>query len=617
MSVITENQLKKSVSQAIKQVLVDSKYTDEPITFGQAVVTHHFLTQVQQQELKQQQIQQQHMINPYLPLHQQSSQQVQNHHNEPILQSQHINMLNQSISSHINDNKVHHSQVVQFDLLQQQQPEFKAHFGRKKIKFEEEAKNIKDVFQWDDGQTESFRKTKMQELQRSPSRWKTENRDTYRYFVDSPKKKDPNDNSNKVEGGRIAQQNQNQIGGTGGVHPNQQYNQSSQGRLADEYGHYNIEDDDNKNHTKSVRIVNQGDGENGDPNLSSKNDKNKKQKNPKRSASAQKSKQKNMDGRIANLNSTTRWLPDSAFTTYFGKPAFHLYGKGNTNPAVGGNVYGQYMLTHNVNPESGEHLPKYQQTYDTALNKGLSKNNGVRVPNLPRKVRDDIRLTPNQIEEQKHRNPIMPKDRGSKELQRAKSIKIAKPDLQKTKYFNSNHTTQENSMEQGIHQQQIQGKTINNQPKSILGQIKPQDQIQIDQIYDQDRFDGKQLLGLQEVSNQQRIDLQANNPDLMIQEGQDIGDADYQAQNANNNQLLIVQNQSQNSAIQGNQYIPMCIIPTNTAAQKNELNPRNYQQLPSCWTQRIRPAGKLTYKSESLYDVVVSKPFTNPHQDTI
>jgi hypothetical protein len=47
-----------------------------------------------------------------------------------------------------------------------------------------------------------------------------------------------------------------------------------------------------------------------------------------------------MDKRIAELNSTTRWLPDSAFTTYFGKPAFHLYGKGNVNPTVGGNIYG-------------------------------------------------------------------------------------------------------------------------------------------------------------------------------------------------------------------------------------------------------------------------------------
>ena len=79
-----------------------------------------------------------------------------------------------------------------------------------------------------------------------------------------------------------------------------------------------------------------------------------------------------MNKRVAQLNSTTRWLPDSAFTTYFGKPAFHLYGKGNINPAVGGNIYGQYLLTHNVNPESGEHLPQYQQVYDNALKKGIT-----------------------------------------------------------------------------------------------------------------------------------------------------------------------------------------------------------------------------------------------------
>ena len=66
-----------------------------------------------------------------------------------------------------------------------------------------------------------------------------------------------------------------------------------------------------------------------------------------------------MKNRLDHFNQTTRWLADSAFTTYFGKPAFHCYGKGNTNPAVGGNVYGHYMLTHNVNPESGVHLPQY------------------------------------------------------------------------------------------------------------------------------------------------------------------------------------------------------------------------------------------------------------------
>lgn len=67
-----------------------------------------------------------------------------------------------------------------------------------------------------------------------------------------------------------------------------------------------------------------------------------------------------MKKRIDHLNATTRWLPDSAFTTYFGKPAFHLYGKGNTNPIIGGEIYGHYMLTHNINPECGEHLPMYK-----------------------------------------------------------------------------------------------------------------------------------------------------------------------------------------------------------------------------------------------------------------
>lgn len=66
---------------------------------------------------------------------------------------------------------------------------------------------------------------------------------------------------------------------------------------------------------------------------------------------------KNREKRIQKLNETTRWLPDSAFTTFFGKPAFHAYGKGNTNPTYGGPVYGTYMLSHNINAESGNNNP--------------------------------------------------------------------------------------------------------------------------------------------------------------------------------------------------------------------------------------------------------------------
>lgn len=99
-----------------------------------------------------------------------------------------------------------------------------------------------------------------------------------------------------------------------------------------------------------------------------------------------------MDKRLKELNSTTRWLPDSAFTTYFGKPAFHAYGKGNVQKGtVGGTIYGHYLLTHNINPESGGHPTQYQQVYDNALRTGMSK--GARKPHLPRKINDANRLS--------------------------------------------------------------------------------------------------------------------------------------------------------------------------------------------------------------------------------
>ncbi len=31
------------MAQAVKQAMIDTKYTDEVVSFGQAVVTHHFM----------------------------------------------------------------------------------------------------------------------------------------------------------------------------------------------------------------------------------------------------------------------------------------------------------------------------------------------------------------------------------------------------------------------------------------------------------------------------------------------------------------------------------------------------------------------------------------------
>ena len=52
--------------------------------------------------------------------------------------------------------------------------------------------------------------------------------------------------------------------------------------------------------------------------------------------------------RTQQLRNRGRLLPDSAMTTYFGKPAFHAYGNSNIKPVCGGLVYGDFLKTHNI-----------------------------------------------------------------------------------------------------------------------------------------------------------------------------------------------------------------------------------------------------------------------------
>jgi hypothetical protein len=97
--------------------------------------------------------------------------------------------------------------------------------------------------------------------------------------------------------------------------------------------------------------------------------------------------------RLKKFYNTTRWLPNSAFTTYFGKPAFENYGYGNTNPVYGGLFYGNYMLSHNLNPMDGTNIPDTKQVYSSAMLKAIRRNE-IRQPSPPRKVPDEIRNTP-------------------------------------------------------------------------------------------------------------------------------------------------------------------------------------------------------------------------------
>ena len=94
--------------------------------------------------------------------------------------------------------------------------------------------------------------------------------------------------------------------------------------------------------------------------------------------------------RLKKLYNTTRWLPNSAFTTYFGKPAFENYGYGNRL------FYGNYMLSHNMNPIDGYNHPPEKQVYSNAMMKSCQRK-GVRKPSPPRKVPDEIRNTPEEL----------------------------------------------------------------------------------------------------------------------------------------------------------------------------------------------------------------------------
>lgn len=74
-----------------------------------------------------------------------------------------------------------------------------------------------------------------------------------------------------------------------------------------------------------------------------------------------------LEAKLKDLKLCSRWLPDSSLTTYFGKPAFHAYGNGNTRPASGGTIYGSYLKTHNINPHSGGNRPEHSQIHGRAL----------------------------------------------------------------------------------------------------------------------------------------------------------------------------------------------------------------------------------------------------------
>jgi hypothetical protein len=150
---------------------------------------------------------------------------------------------------------------------------------------------------------------------------------------------------------------------------------------------------------------------------------------------------KSQINRLKKFYNTTRWLPNGAFTTYFGKPAFENYGYGNVNPVYGGLFYGNYMLSHNMNPIDGANHPPEKQVYSSAMMKSLQRK-GIRKPSPPRKVPEEIRNTPEELEEIRTRCQIfqLPNPLPGRE--------IVPPNLLKARYFRSGKNSPAESEEE-------------------------------------------------------------------------------------------------------------------------------------------------------------------------
>ena len=365
--------------------------------------------------------------------------------------------------------------------------------------------------------------------------------------------------------------------------------------------------------------------------------------------------------RLKKLNQTTRWLPNSAFKTYFGKPVFANYGQGNTNPAYGGLMYGDYMKTHNIAPHEGANNPQTQQVYEIAEIKALQKQSKPQI--VPRKCRDEDRLPPEEVDKLKKRSLILAKSKNKP------SKEIIKPNLLEEKLFKSEHGTPNASEGEDEPVIRLQPKTekvektvkneekVEKSGKNYASKEKPEDkrlkiENRVNNVEDKKGVSGskpgepvlnkgnknglsKMLAGNPQVEPQELHEAEENSelPENAEEKEDPEGksqDADVQAEDCNEcnrnmfsklvrtsyqdmtSKMVVNKN---NQVIEPYKYCARCrdclynddvLRPPYSLGEipPQELDPKNYKTLPPQWTQRIPAAGKLSYRSPSAYQVI-------------
>lgn len=362
--------------------------------------------------------------------------------------------------------------------------------------------------------------------------------------------------------------------------------------------------------------------------------------------------------------SISRWKPDTHTRSIYGKPIFHAYGKGNTNPTVGGVVYGQYMLTHNIHPESGDNVPQYHQVYDSAHNKTFE--NGKPILEPTRELPRTPRMTKTELKELKGRNPIMP-------FKPASHLKrdVQQLNLLKEVCFASKHSTpapsefvteedeekskskRRKSVEKMVPKEEtkIQSKTVTKRgqsakPKTIMQSKVVQNQVNDQQVAlaeIQNLAKGSNFkpnntnketafmntmastgnIKFENINNQKSTKGVTRNADISPmpqysaaqskkQEKEiELDESRYDVENYKyeiNDQVNESVDHSENNQTAYPVGFPFCLCPNSDhRVDVHEKDPRSYQFVPQCWTRRIPAAGRTTFKGEPVYSIIIPK----------
>lgn len=156
-------------------------------------------------------------------------------------------------------------------------------------------------------------------------------------------------------------------------------------------------------------------------------------KQKQRAKSALKSKMSKVEEeRLKKFNEQSRWIPNTSFQTYFGKPAFENYGNKNNNVPWATLSYGNHLKSHNINPQRIPNKPEFEQVYKSA--QIASTHIDYTKDHIPRKCLNEYQQTEQEVDVLMKRMPILIDPN-------AKVNKIGvsqKPDLSQSVRFKNN-----------------------------------------------------------------------------------------------------------------------------------------------------------------------------------